>query len=418
MSESGNGRTALEHSLKGITDVESGCRELAIAAPDAPSMEHCPNKEFTQPYYAWHSKAIKALLFAVAELSAWRKDDISRAIQCYDEAKNAGKTHPGTQSVESVIEIPVPYSQKTIRIPKSILIGMVLAWIALVSFGIDPMVYFRVKQHEKARLFNELGNTNLVLMEVSPPMNLRLGKLPALVDPRTIPLMACLDSRLPPIPRKYLFDAAHKTVTFPTPMFANDRYGCCVIASEAHQTLRFEHVEQGGVLNISSKEVVDRYFALSGGKDSGLVMLNALKAWREGWTAAGKTYKIDAFGALDPRNPKSIKTAIFLLRGIQVGLWLPQSASTQLRRKQEWSMVLGPTAQKGSWGGHCVYVLGYNADGLWCVTWGQLQFMTREFFEAYCDEAYGVVDSLDDWRKRPGIDPVKMNRYLREAQNS
>jgi len=45
----------------------------------------------------------------------------------------------------------------------------------------------------------------------------------------------------------------------------------------------------------------------------------------------------------------------------------------------------------GSWGGHCVYVPKYDANGFTCITWGGLKRMTNAFWEAYCDEAHALL---------------------------
>lgn len=241
---------------------------------------------------------------------------------------------------------------------------------------------------------------------------MKLGKAPAQLDPRTIPLFACFSPDIPNIPSEYDFDAKHPDI--PTPMFKNDEYGCCVIAARAHQTLRFEKVEQDLTIDITDKDVVSEYLRESGGEDSGLVMLNSLRQWREGWTVGIMTYAIEAYGALLPRNPKSIKAAMFLLGGIQCGVMLPRSAQEQMGK--EWRVVSGRDGERGSWGGHAIFIHAYDPDGLTCVTWGKKQRMSWEFFFKYCDEAYGVVDSVDKWLEKPGIDVAKLKHYLREAQ--
>jgi len=67
----------------------------------------------------------------------------------------------------------------------------------------------------------------------------------------------------------------------------------------AHQTLRFELVEQGKVIHITDAKVEKEYFKETGGPDSGLVVLDSLKLWRKpGWRAAGKRYTIKAFAQI------------------------------------------------------------------------------------------------------------------------
>jgi len=93
------------------------------------------------------------------------------------------------------------------------------------------------------------------------------------------------------------------------PPFANDTYGDCVIAGRAHQTLRFESLEQGKRLTITDREVLEEYFKETGGEDTGLVVLDSLKLWRRrGWKAAGARYRIKAFAEIDPGKKTEIRS--------------------------------------------------------------------------------------------------------------
>ena len=56
-------------------------------------------------------------------------------------------------------------------------------------------------------------------------------------------------------------------------MFANDTYGCCVISGRAHQTLRFELIEQKAKIQITDKEVIAEYLKETGGVDASLVVV-------------------------------------------------------------------------------------------------------------------------------------------------
>jgi hypothetical protein len=112
----------------------------------------------------------------------------------------------------------------------------------------------------------------------------KLGKAPARRDKRNLKFAAIL--RTPVVlPDEYDFDVLHLGV--PTPMFGNDRFGDCVIAGRAHQTLRFELIEQKELISISENDVVNEYFKETGGPDEGLVVLSSLKSWRsQGWWRA------------------------------------------------------------------------------------------------------------------------------------
>ena len=239
--------------------------------------------------------------------------------------------------------------------------------------------------------------------------NLKLGKLSPRLDRRTILFRSVLRKGLPPAPAVYDFDAEHPGLDMP--MFLNDRLGDCVIAARAHMTRRMEVIEQKAVIKISDAEVKKAYFTESGGADSGLFMLDSLNAWRKGWTAAGKTYSIDAFAGIDRSRLTEIKQAIYLLSGCYVGVALPLSAQGQMGKT--WTVTTGRNAQRGSWGGHCIYIPGYNITGPVCITWGKRQQMTWAWFVKYVDEIYAVVDALDAWRTgKPGIDVAKLEGYL------
>ena len=226
----------------------------------------------------------------------------------------------------------------------------------------------------------------------------KLGKAPAKHDPRNLKFGALLRTALPPLPPSYDFDVAHPGI--PTPMFANDDKGDCVIAGRAHQTLRFENIEQGSVLMIADADVLREYFAETGGPDSGLIVLDSIKLWRtKGWKVGTRRYYCDAFAELNPTNHAQVRRAIFSDVGVGIGLSMPRSAQVQIQSGQPWEVTTGPKAKPGSWGGHYVYVSGYTPKGPVCVTWGRKQQMSWAWLDKYCDEAYAIFDARNKFKK-------------------
>jgi hypothetical protein len=239
----------------------------------------------------------------------------------------------------------------------------------------------------------------------------KLGKLQARFDTRTLQFKKLLIKKnLPDLPLSFDVDLL---INNPKDnfMFANDKYGCCVISGQAHLSLRFESFEQGEIISITDDDVTHQYFYESGGEDTGLNMLDALKIWRkEGWYAGGKPYNIYGFAQVDPNNHDNVKYAIYLLRGIYIGLALPMSAQDQ----SIWDVDYTSKGESGTWGGHCVSIKAYNEIGPICITWGREQQMTWEFLDRYCDEAYAIVDNTDSWIN-PEIDPLNckiIDQYL------
>src|SRR5262245_15847627 len=199
----------------------------------------------------------------------------------------------------------------------------------------------------------------------------KLGKAPAKKDKRNLKFATLLRAAVP-LPSFYDFDLSHPGI--PTPMFGNDQLGDCVIAGRAHQTLRFEDIEQGSMLMITDKDVVKEYFKETGGPDTGLIVLDSLSLWRKkGWKVGKHIYKIQAYAEVAFANHEQVRQAIFGDVGVGLGVQLPNAAKVQIQTGQPWDVTSGPDAVPGSWGGHYVYVPGYTPSGPVCVTWGRKQ---------------------------------------------
>jgi len=238
----------------------------------------------------------------------------------------------------------------------------------------------------------------------------KLGKAPAKYDKRNLMFAAILKAPVA-VPNEYDFDLKHKEI--PTPMYANDVNGCCVISGRAHQTLRFEDIELKKVISITDQDVLNEYFAETGGPDSGLVVLDSLNIWRQkGWKAAGRKLAIRAFTQLNQKKHKEVQTAIFLDRGVGLGVSLPKSAQAQISAGKPWDVVSGPSGKPGSWGGHYIFVPGYTKIGPVCVTWGRKQQMTWKFVDKYCDEAYAIFDAADTTKTKKALKLKEVATFL------
>lgn len=239
----------------------------------------------------------------------------------------------------------------------------------------------------------------------------KLGKLPQRIDLRTLQLKKFLVLKnLPPLPASYDVDSEFTNFS-DSNMFGNDQYGDCVMAGRAHMTLRFEDFEQKTEISITDKDVENEYFKETGGQDSGLVMLDSLNEWRKtGWATAGHTYTIYAYAQINVSNHKELQYSVSLLRGAYTGFDVPQSAMDQFNAGKPWTVV---ASDGGIIGGHCVYIVGYNATGPVCVTWGQKQQMTWAFWDKYFTEAYAVIDATDPW-VNASIDPLNCAALAQE----
>ena len=224
-------------------------------------------------------------------------------------------------------------------------------------------------------------------------LSLRTGRRTKRVDPQTLKFADVIRAGAKAPPAEYDVDKKYPEIGVrPIPMFLNNELGCCVISGRAHQTLRFEYIEQGGVIRISDSEIRSQYLDESEGEDNGLVVLDSLNSWRkDGWRAGGRRYKIDVYAEIDKDDREQFKTAIYMKVGIGLGIFLPNNYNEVFRSGQHWDGSLAGSTRNG----HYVYATGYNADGLTFITWGERRFMTWDFVERNCDEGYAIVDDID-----------------------
>lgn len=233
----------------------------------------------------------------------------------------------------------------------------------------------------------------------------KLGKQDHESDHRTIMFSDFVASDIQ-VPVSWNFDS--RRAKFPLHMWGNDDYGDCVLAAQANGTVRNERVETGRTPKITDEDVVARYKAMTGcqspgdAHDNGLVMLEALRNWRAGWSVGNKTYQIAAFGQVNHSDAASLRRCCYLFNGLQLGFNLPMNAQ-QGTHNGLWDSVPGAGSQPGSWGGHAVYCKRFDADSIYVLTWGREVRVTNSFINNYCDEAWSVIDNLDPWRTTHGV---------------
>lgn len=169
----------------------------------------------------------------------------------------------------------------------------------------------------------------------------------------------------------------------------------CTIAGVGH-AVQVWSANTGGIVTVPDPTVESYYEQWDGyvpgnpSTDNGGIELDVLNDWKNSGFAG---HQLLAFADPKYTNLVEIYQSIALFGGVYIGLSLPITAQTQ----DVWDVVPkgGANARKGSWGGHCVYVAGYDAGTFTCITWGALKKMTVAFWKKYCDEAHTLLGQ--DW---------------------
>jgi hypothetical protein len=227
------------------------------------------------------------------------------------------------------------------------------------------------------------------------PMKLKLGKQAARHDPRTLLLASYVTTSLPTPPAS--FDVSTKVQAWG--MMDNDQIGDCTCAAAGHLIMEWTANAKSKMVTPTDKQIVAAYSAITGynpttgANDNGAVEIDVLNFWRQNGIAG---HKISAYMALEPSNHNHVMDSVYIFEGCYIGVQLPISAQDQIKNHQPWSVPPGgPTGdgKPGSWGGHAVPVVAYDARGVTVVTWGALQRMTWSFWEAYCEESYAILST-------------------------
>lgn len=233
-------------------------------------------------------------------------------------------------------------------------------------------------------------------MLIHDPSLHRLGRKPKRVDPRTYPyerLRLATTNLLPPRPA--LCNWLDGIADFGEMLNAD--LGDCTCAAAGHLIQCWTASNGEPELTLSDQAILEAYEAVGGyvvgrpDTDNGAVELDVLNYWRT--TGIGGR-KIDAFAAVNVHNAEHVREALWLYGGLYIGLSLPVSAQNQ----DVWDVPaegLTGDGAPGSWGGHAVCVMAYDADHLTCITWGAPKLMTNAFWSAYADECYAVLSP--DW---------------------
>lgn len=213
----------------------------------------------------------------------------------------------------------------------------------------------------------------------------KLGKLEVKLDARTLKFARYYEGGAPPPPSAGWDGPLNADLG----MLGNDTVGDCTCAAVGHAVQTFSASESTRQ-DLITDDVLRAYSAITGydgtpATDSGAYCLDVLNYWRAN-DIGGR--RLDAFVKVSPFSHKHTMAAISEFGGLYIGAGLPTSIEGQV----VWDDGTAPWSA----GGHCVFVVGYDQNGLTCVTWGTLQRMTWAFWDKYVDEAYALLD-VQDW---------------------
>jgi hypothetical protein len=221
------------------------------------------------------------------------------------------------------------------------------------------------------------------------PSSYKLGKHPPVVDERTLRFGKYVTPALPAPPASVDYGA--KVPSWP--MYANDQYGDCTCAAAGHMIQNWTASADGEVTPPETAVVkfYEHFVGTPPPPDAGCNMLQVLNYWRKTGLAQ---HKINAYAALRLKERSQAMTALYLFGSIYIGVALPDFAVQGDPLTVPWVVPAGGAvgnAAPDPNNGHCIPAVGYDANGLTIITWGEAKTMSWDFYDAYADEAFAVL---------------------------
>ena len=232
----------------------------------------------------------------------------------------------------------------------------------------------------------------------------KLGRQKKKTDLRTLQFATYILATLPPPPAFY-----HLTLPEVLEMLMNDSIGDCTIAGWLHEVM--VQLKNNGIDwlptdqdALAAYEAVGGYVPGDESTDNGCACLDVLK-YAKNTGIGGKLG--GAFVEVNVTNLTHVQLACYLFGGLYIGINMPVSVQSQPAIWDIPAEGLNGDGAVGSWGGHCVCITGYDADGLDLISWGQKLRMTWAFWQAYVEESYASVNP--EWVVNPAAAPNGYN---------
>lgn len=247
-------------------------------------------------------------------------------------------------------------------------------------------------------------------METTVSRTFKLGKRRPVVDKRTLRFGKYLTT--PSTPPKSI---AYYDKVAAWPMYYNDQYGDCTCAAAAHMIQNWT-ANAGTEFSPPDPTVLsfyEHFVSSPPPPDAGCDMLTVLKYWRK---SGLDKHQVTAFASLDLKNQSQAETAISLLGSIYIGVALPDFAVQRNMLRVPWVVPPGGPvgdAAPNPDNGHCIPAVGYDANQLWIVTWGELKSMSWGFYNAYADESFAVLSK--DFIDKSGVSPEGLDLRALQA---
>ncbi|HTZ63484.1 MAG TPA: hypothetical protein VMB51_05215 [Solirubrobacteraceae bacterium] len=169
------------------------------------------------------------------------------------------------------------------------------------------------------------------------------------------------------------------------PIDGNATYGDCTIAGCDHAVRAWRSLYGATGVLPTEQAIVEEYFRLTGGQDTGLNEAEVLRVWRgPGLGLFGG--QIRAYAPVPPKDTLQILQAVAFYGCAYLGIIVGEPQQEQFAEGKPWTWVEGQEED-----GHCVVATGYTSTGLLCKTWGGEALLTFGYLAHALEEVWCII---------------------------
>lgn len=167
---------------------------------------------------------------------------------------------------------------------------------------------------------------------------------------------------------------------------ANDSLGDCTIAAVGHAIQTWTSLTKPEEVVLSDATIIDRYAKWCGyvpgdpNTDMGGVATDVLRSWYQNPIEG---HSLSGFASIRPGNRASIRDAVYLFGVAYIGVQLPLAAQNGAWDISPGALLTDDNAV-GSWGGHAIPIVAYDAETVRFITWGKFKDASWSWLDAYC----------------------------------
>jgi hypothetical protein len=216
---------------------------------------------------------------------------------------------------------------------------------------------------------------------------------------------------------------AAPSVTVPVPavqpdgtawgMDGNDQYGNCGAAGFNHGMMADDIVLNYPETIPSRDQIIQYYLSYTGGQDTGVVLADFL-AYIQKNQFFGHT--VEAYAPVGVHDIPTLQFAVDTFDFSYTGITVYDDMMTAFQNGEPWDVSQMNSAVDG---GHCVPLVGYDSQYLYCITWGAVQKITYPGWHYISTEAWAVIsgDFVAKGGDGRGVDIAALKTDLPELRN-